>query len=132
MASHEDYSHRLSEPFPGVSRATDVLGQTRWSGHRRRFADHEAGHRLGSAPGLEALCDLAVQQHELQRDIARVKPFGDLIRPGELRSGAGPTRSLSDNLAELLDDLPESRLHDGPPDARRPAAGRAKISVGNL
>jgi hypothetical protein len=37
-----------------------------------------------STPRLEALGDFAVQQHELQGDIARVEPFGDLVLPGEL------------------------------------------------
>lgn len=33
---------------------------------------------------LLSLCDLAVQQHELQWHIARIEPFGDLVLPGEL------------------------------------------------
>lgn len=38
---------------------------------------------LGGWSPLETLRDLAVQQHELQRNIAGVEPFGDLVLPGE-------------------------------------------------
>jgi hypothetical protein len=44
---------------------------------RELFADVFAAR----APGLERFGDLSLEQAELQRDIGRVEPLRDLVRP---------------------------------------------------
>lgn len=89
---------------------------------------------LNSAPRLETFRDLALQQHELQQDIAGVEPFGDLVLPGELLSFPDLQRSS----AETTGVVAYNHLHEAEYLAEQDAEwsaddrDRARMVIGDL